>query len=519
MGFEKFDIKIQFCSLMLRTQPTQPCRGAYATISSSQMFLILSNSCVRNFLWCVRNFTKSLDRELTLRSCVRNSALTPELRSQQRLRSPLCVFKHAETRFQLFILHFPPSETTILSSPNPSTHSPLSLIFIIIIVHHHHPQMASKGKGVARQPSIRTPGTSSCRQASQEAERFETPAHAERGEILTERKVMDERVINFRGKRDTFQEQILARGWEFMYDLVIPVNMTLVHEFYANRDQKNQREAYIRGRKIPCHLGNIEGVLHIPRFRGVSEHNAVGEKYDNDDLDMNEVMRVIRKDGATWPDVPGRVNKNILNKDTWMWKKLVVCNILPTRHETTLGADHILLIYALLKGMTVSLPGVMVAAKSKRQLLPFPMFITKWAAQAGVPTYPGDEIFNIPKAHQFFPYGLWKKGEEVERDPAPPAPAPAPVPPPAARTSTPASSRSNLSQPSRNELLRALRRNECVMRRHEQLLLMLHPDIHTSQLQQISSPDVSEQQQQAANDSEDEDSSEEDGSDEDSSEE
>ncbi|MED6188929.1 hypothetical protein PIB30_090682 [Stylosanthes scabra] len=285
--------------------------------------------------------------------------------------------------------------------------------------------MASKGKGVARQPSTRTRGTSSHRQTSQEAERFETPAHAERGEILTEWKVMHERVINLCGKRDTFQEQILARGWEFMYDPVIPINMTLVHEFYANRDQKNQREVYIRGRKIPCHLEDIEGVLHIPRFRGVSEHNAVSEKYDNNDLDIDEVMRVIGKDGATWPDVPGRINKNILNKDAWMWMKLVVCNILPTRHETTLGVDHFLLIYALMKGVTVSVLGVMVSAmnedptKSKRQLLPFPMFITKWAAQAGVPTYPGDEIFNVQKAQQFFPYGLWKEGREVERDPAP----------------------------------------------------------------------------------------------------
>ncbi|MED6224732.1 hypothetical protein PIB30_086921 [Stylosanthes scabra] len=333
--------------------------------------------------------------------------------------------------------------------------------------------MASKGKGVARKPSTRTRGTSSRRQASQEAERFDTPVHAERGEILTERKVIHERVINFRGKRDTFQEHILPWGWEFMYDPVIPINMTLVHEFYANRDQKNQCE-------------------------------------------------VIGREGATWPEVPGRISSKTLNKDAWMWRKLIVCNIMPTRHETTLGADHILLIYDLMKGMTVSLPGVMVSAmnedptKYKRQLLPFPMFITKWAEEAGIPTYWWDEIFNVPKAQQFFPYGIRKKDEEVERDPAPPAPAP--VPPPAARTTrtnTPASSHSSSSQPSRNELMRALRRNERIMRKHEQL----HPNIDTSQLQQISSPEVSEQQQQVASDSKEEDSSKEDESDEDSSEE
>ncbi|MED6214151.1 hypothetical protein PIB30_100159 [Stylosanthes scabra] len=108
--------------------------------------------------------------------------------------------------------------------------------------------------------------------------------------------------------------------------------------------------------------------------------------------------------GATWPSISDRINKKILNKDAWMWMKLVVCNLMPTRHETTLGVEHIIIIYALMKGMSISFPGIMVTAmnedptKSKKQLLPFPMFITKWAEKAGVPTYPGDEILNIPKA-------------------------------------------------------------------------------------------------------------------------
>ncbi|MED6165221.1 hypothetical protein PIB30_097506 [Stylosanthes scabra] len=111
------------------------------------------------------------------------------------------------------------------------------------------------------------------------------------------------------------------------------------------------------------------------------------------------------------------------------------------------------------------------------------MFITKWAAANGVPTYPGDEIFKVPKAQQFFPYGKWKTDREVEWNPAPPAPAPAPapVPPPAARTRAPAPSRGSSSQQSRDDLMRALQRNEHIMRRHEQLMLMLHPDLDISQ--------------------------------------
>ncbi|MED6109489.1 hypothetical protein PIB30_034084 [Stylosanthes scabra] len=313
--------------------------------------------------------------------------------------------------------------------------------------------MASKGKSVARQPSTRTRGASSRRRPSQEAARYETPIQAKRGELVIERKVLHERVINFRGKRDTFREHIARRGWDFMYDPTIDINMTLVREFYANRNEKNQKEVYMRGSTIPCYFRDIEGVLHLPRLEGKSGHHQAGERYDKNELDMNEVMRVIGREGATWPTVPGRLDKNLLNKDVWMWMKLVVSNIMPTRHETTLGIDHVLLIYALMAGMSVFLPGIMVATmnedpiKTKKQLLPFRMLITKWVAANEVPTYSGDEIFKVPKAQQFFPYGQWKIDSEVERNPAPPAPAPAPapVPPPAARTRAPAPSRGSSS--------------------------------------------------------------------------
>ncbi|MED6116649.1 hypothetical protein PIB30_102189, partial [Stylosanthes scabra] len=123
--------------------------------------------------------------------------------------------------------------------------------------------MAGKGKS-AREPSTRTRGASSRPQPSQEATRYETPAQAERGELVVERK-------------------------DFMYDPTIDINMTLVREFYANRNEENQGEVYMRGRKIPCHLRDIEGVLHLPRLEGKSGLQQTGERYDNNELDMNEV--------------------------------------------------------------------------------------------------------------------------------------------------------------------------------------------------------------------------------------
>ncbi|MED6225873.1 hypothetical protein PIB30_097838, partial [Stylosanthes scabra] len=72
------------------------------------------------------------------------------------------------------------------------------------------------------------------------------------------------------------------------------------------------------------------------------------------------------------------------------------------------------------------------------------------------------------------------------------------------RTDIPASSTHSSPQHSRKELIRALRRNEHIMRRHEQLWLMIHPGMDISQLERVSSPEVSEHQHQTADDPEDE---------------
>ncbi|MED6200452.1 hypothetical protein PIB30_085254 [Stylosanthes scabra] len=196
---------------------------------------------------------------------------------------------------------------------------------------------------------------------------------------------------------------------------------------------------------------------------------------------------------ATWwedprnPIIPTRPKKKILNYETWMWLKLVVCNINPRRHETTLSMEIVLLIYALMRDMPVCLASVMRYAtnadptKTKTHLLIFPMFITKWARDNNVPRFPGDVIVKILKSQQFFPYGKWREDDEEVTPPVPPPAAPVDVPAPSAPSSP---------EPSRKELMRALRRNERIMHRHEQLMLMLHPGLDTLGLKQISSLEI-----------------------------
>ncbi|MED6152074.1 hypothetical protein PIB30_088543 [Stylosanthes scabra] len=143
--------------------------------------------------------------------------------------------------------------------------------------------------------------------------------------------------------------------------------------------------------------------------------------------------------------------------------------------------------------MAVCLASVMINAmntdptKTKTHLLIYPMFITKWARENNVPRLPGDVILKIPKSQQFFPYGKWREDDEEVAHPVPPPAAPADIPTPSAPSSP---------EPSRRDLMRALRQNERIMRRHEQLMLMLHPGLDTLGLEQISSPKISQNQQE-----------------------
>ncbi|MED6171544.1 hypothetical protein PIB30_041694 [Stylosanthes scabra] len=283
--------------------------------------------------------------------------------------------------------------------------------------------MASKGKAPAKASSTRVHGSTSQQQPPLEIQLYETPAHEERGKIIEERRALHERTIKFPKGEDTFEERILARGWGFMYEPSIPINLSWVREFYANKTKKDQREIFLRGRKITCSVSTIKKTLGIPKFRGKCRYSEISEAYNNKTLNMDKVLQVIGNEGATWwedprnPVIPTRPKKKILNYEAWMWLKLVVCNINPTRHETTLSMEIVLLIYALMRDMPVCLASVIRYAmnadptKTKTHLLIFPMFITKWARDNNVPRFLGD-VMN-PQSQRA---GSAEKGNAEEDD-------------------------------------------------------------------------------------------------------
>ncbi|MED6128802.1 hypothetical protein PIB30_101468 [Stylosanthes scabra] len=80
-------------------------------------------------------------------------------------------------------------------------------------------------------------------------------------------------------------------------------------------------------------------------------------------------------------------------------------NIDPKTHGTTFYLDHAILIYVLMTEGVVNLPRIMrdVLLKrptgNSRNLLPYPIFISRLATRYQVPEFPGDEIYRMRTMH------------------------------------------------------------------------------------------------------------------------
>ncbi|MED6123845.1 hypothetical protein PIB30_053329 [Stylosanthes scabra] len=306
--------------------------------------------------------------------------------------------------------------------------------------------MASKGKAPAKAPSTRARGSTSQQQPPLEIQLYETPAHAEEPRPLKREK-------SFMSVPSSFlKERTPSRNRYWLEDGTSCMN---------------------------------QKVLNIPKFEGKCGYSEISVAYNKNELNMDDVLRVIGKEGATWwedphtPVIPAKPKKKILNYEAWMRLKLIVCNINPTSHDLCNEyRSH--------------------QIKESSALICYVHY--QWAQDNNVPRLPRDVILKIPKSQQFFPYGKWREEEE---EVAPP------ISPPVALADIPAPSAPSSPEPSRRDLMRALRRNERIMCRHEQLMLMLHPRFDTSGLEQIFSPKISQnQREQGAGSAEREDAEE-----------
>ncbi|MED6224784.1 hypothetical protein PIB30_087456 [Stylosanthes scabra] len=102
-----------------------------------------------------------------------------------------------------------------------------------------------------------------------------------------------------------------------MYDPAVQINASWVREFYANFASSQQSEVFIRGKMIPFDYVAIQNVLRILALDGEDEYRALCGACIRNKLDLDKILR------GHW--------------EAKLWEKLIVCNMIPTGHETTMG--------------------------------------------------------------------------------------------------------------------------------------------------------------------------------------
>ncbi|MED6201593.1 hypothetical protein PIB30_096574 [Stylosanthes scabra] len=195
-----------------------------------------------------------------------------------------------------------------------------------------------------------------------------------------------------------------------------------------------------------------------------------------DDMDMAEIFSVIGQEGTNWANnlavntIPKSLNNAILNPRATAWHKNIMANMDPKTHGTNFDMKHALLIYVLMTQGWVNLPCMMRdillvrPTKHPRNLLPYPVFISRLAHRYEVPEFPNDAFYTVREVDIYVPFGDWR-GERVRgpvrpRKKPPPQDQPAEPLPQQETSATPSAPAQYSLEPTMHDVMRRLDRQD-----------------------------------------------------------
>ncbi|MED6172653.1 hypothetical protein PIB30_052057 [Stylosanthes scabra] len=157
------------------------------------------------------------------------------------------------------------------------------------------------------------------------ANRFDHQVHFHRWKGLEHRDIVHERIVRLDGDEDEiFRQRLLGLGWGFMYEDLICINVTVVHEFCVHFSSAKQEYVFLRGKKIPFTEANIHNYLNIPddvpdagvddTFVMLAKTYAAGG-----DMNMEAIYATIGREDTNWAGnpavnlIPKNMNNSIMN--------------------------------------------------------------------------------------------------------------------------------------------------------------------------------------------------------------
>ncbi|MED6175244.1 hypothetical protein PIB30_076577 [Stylosanthes scabra] len=287
---------------------------------------------------------------------------------------------------------------------------------------------------------------------------------------MEHRGITHERIIHFSDREPDFMlDRVEGLGWGFMYNAFPPINVTMVREF-CNFSADHQTHVFLRGRRIPFSEEDIRHHLGIaidlPPLGEDDMFKAREAARKRGELDMDLVFQANNPADNTVPE--RKIDNVILNAQATAWHKLIIANIDSKQHGTTFDLDHAILVYVLMTEGVVNLPRIM----------------------RDVPKFPRDEIYHVREQDMYRSYGDWKDEQPkvCRGTPAPQEEQPPPSPPPQPVASEiPYSSVRRPPEPSLQEVMRYLRRQERLQLNTQFMLQDAFPDITFRNLLPVTS--------------------------------
>ncbi|KAJ4715100.1 Retrovirus-related Pol polyprotein from transposon 17.6 [Melia azedarach] len=183
-------------------------------------------------------------------------------------------------------------------------------------------------------------------------------------------------------------EVIVQRGWHKFVQNPDPPLVVVMKEFYANWLNPEEEVVMVRGTEVDCSVGVINHIYGLVDI--ADEYSEFTETVTEEQI--NEALQLTTKEGTQWivsTTEKRTVMRTALTPAARVWYHFIKFHLRPTTHDDTVSQSRILLIYALLIGLSINIGRIILAemrkciSKAAGQLY-FPSTITMLCAQAGV---------------------------------------------------------------------------------------------------------------------------------------
>ena len=194
------------------------------------------------------------------------------------------------------------------------------------------------------------------------------------------------------------------QGWSALLTQSGLVNLSLLKEFYSNRDHIRSSAfefvTWVRGKTIVITPETWSTFLQIGRPpHPVYPLELMGDNIP--DLDLDAIGTFLTGGPYVWPG--GNLPHSLLLLNFRLLNLIVCANIEPRGHHTDISQERGYLLYAIANNQQVDLPAFMVqqiyrtSGTARNVGMPFGLLLTRFLASKRVPEFADDTYVEVTK--------------------------------------------------------------------------------------------------------------------------